>query len=134
MDRLARAEGEDSRAKVLWLIVAVAILPLAIGLHELVGIGRAGMLASVALSGLGFCVVLATVFIDSLCRAQFARGRVLVHCPAQSLSKFTQRWTLPRAAIGSPRRRYWAHIRLKHPDFERLSAWLAEQGAFERIT
>jgi len=192
--RLEQAEGEDSRAKVLWLIAAVAMLPVAIGLDELLGIGRAGMLASVALSGLTFCVVLAGAFVDGLSRAQlgvtghglvlrrrlwfgsrlelplvrltvgvandavggsslatndnvvtpyresnvgmyldlgFARGRVLVHCPAQSLSRFTQRWTLPQAAFGSPRRRYWAHIRLNRPDFEQLVAWLAEQGALE---
>jgi hypothetical protein len=192
---LQRAEGEDPRAKVLWLIVAASVIPLAIGLDELLGIGREGVLAGVVLSALGFCLVLAAVLVDGLSRAQlrvsghglrlrrrlwfgsrlelplvrlvagvanasvggssmatnddvvptyrewneglyldlrFTRGRVLVHCPALGLSKFTQRWALPQGALGSPRKRYWAHIRLTRPDFERLEAWLAEQGALQR--
>src|SRR5688572_24106138 len=191
---LERAEGDDPRAKLLWLMLAVGVVPLALGLDELLGIGREGVLAGVALSACGFCVVLASVFVEGLSHAQlrftvhglalrrrlwfgsrlelplvrlvagvandkaggssmatndnvvttyrewndgmyldlrFARGRVLVHCPALGLSKFTQRWALPRAALGAPKKRDWAHIRLKRPDFERLEAWLAERGALE---
>lgn len=192
---LLRAEGSDPRAKVFWLIAAASVIPLAIGLDELLGMGREAVLVGVALSAFGFCVVLAAVFVEGLSLAElrvtghglalrrrlwfgsrlelplvhliagvanasvggssmatndavvptyrewneglyldlrFTRGRVLVHCPALGLSKFTQRWTLPQGALGSPKKRYWAHIRLTRPDFERLEAWLAEQGALER--